>query len=89
MRWGRQRNGARSNQVDLAAVVNCAEEVARCPECVGERQGALELLEEGREEADAAREVAAEAAHGPARLRERGDLRRHTRRHGLCRSRGG
>jgi len=88
-----KQGGKTAHLVDLAAIVNCAEEIARGAQRVCEKQGVapvLEVLEEGRQEADAAREVTTEAAHGPARLRERGDLRRHTRRHGRrLRCRGG
>jgi hypothetical protein len=69
--------------VDLAAVVDGLEEVARGAEGVGERGrgsgGGGRVVEERGEQADAAREVAADAAQGPSRLRERGDLGGHRR----------
>jgi hypothetical protein len=64
-------------------VVDGLEEVARGAEGVGERGrgcGGGGVVEERAEEADAAPEVAAEAAQGTARLRERGDLGGHRRR---------
>jgi hypothetical protein len=59
------------------------EEVARGAEGVGERGRGSgrggRVVEERGEEADTAREVSAESAQGPPRLRERGDLGGHRR----------